>query len=52
MLEITFLLLKSSQEFAIQGIILENIEAEKSLLRSKGRKLFQILVKAGWFIGF
>lgn len=25
----------------------ENTEAEKSSLRSKGRKLFQILVKAG-----
>lgn len=47
MLEITILLLKSSHEFAVYDNILENIEAEKSLLRSKGNKLFQILVKAG-----
>lgn len=46
-MEISFLLLKSSQDFAVYDSILQNTEAEKSLLRSKGRKLFQILVKAG-----
>lgn len=46
-MEITFLLLRSSQTFAVYDSISENTEAEKSLLRNKGRKLFQILVKAG-----
>lgn len=47
MLEITFLLLKSSQELAVYDSRLQTIEAEKSLLRIKRRKLFQIMVKAG-----